>query len=963
MTPERWQRVKEIFQAAIQCAPGERSAFLSSECGDDESLRQEVDSLIASHEKDGSFIDSPAYEAATELLRTEQELKPGQTVGHYEILSTLGRGGMGEVYLARDTKLGRKVALKFLPADFTKNADRLHRFEQEARAVSALNHPNILTIHEVGEVDGRHFIATEYVDGQTLRERLARGGLKVVEALESAIQIASALAAAHQEGIIHRDIKPDNIMLRRDGLVKVLDFGLVKLTESKQSGPEDATRAMVKTSTGIVMGTTAYMSPEQARGLPLDARTDIWSFGVVLYETVTGRAPFVGPTSGDLIAQILEREPPALSSYKQDVPAELQQILNKALRKDRAERYQTISELLADLKSLKLSLDFGIHSRPPKQSSPVSPSRSKTVAIASLLLILLVAGAIVSYKLFISTRRQKTTGPDLPPVVLSSTQISNWSGLDTFPTLSPDGNAVAFSSDRSGAFEIYVIQLTAGSRLNQITSDAGQNLSPAWSPDGKSIAYHSRSRGGIWTVPAMGGLVRQLTQFGSRPSWSPDGSTIAFQSVGMANVEANSRAMPPSTLWLVSSQGGEAKPLTKAGNPIGGHGAPAWSPNGKRIAFTAGDYYAAEVTIWTMSLDGSDFKKLIVGALDPLYAADGERIYFAKDFGVWSIRIVPESGEPLGEPGQLIPATSHGRIRYLSVSANGKKLAFSPLASSSNLWTIPLSLKSNQPTGPPLPLTQNTNFRTNLPVFSPDGLKIAYTSWLGIETNICLIDADGRNQTQVTTGQGNVPSWLDNQRIAFLTRRERRPNPSMWTVALGGGNEKPLLDFDDKVEFARVSPDGKTVAFNSKKAGTTNIWTIGIEGTDAKQLTFDGELMAFPCWSPDSKFLAFQMKRGENDSVAIIPSSGGTPTQLTFDNGLSWSYSWSPDGDKIAFAGFRNGQWNVWWVSRSTKEQKQLTNYSKMNSFVRYPAWSPLGKQMVFEYAETTGNIWLMELK
>jgi Tol biopolymer transport system component len=297
----------------------------------------------------------------------------------------------------------------------------------------------------------------------------------------------------------------------------------------------------------------------------------------------------------------------------------------------------------------------------------------------------------------------------------------------------------------------------------------------------------------------------------------------------------------------------------------------------------------------------------------------------------------------------------------LTSSADGKKLAFSPVTSNSNIWSLPLSPKSGQATGQPVPLTQNTNFRTLLPVFSPDGRKIAYQSWPTGAKNIWLMDADGKNPTQLTTDEGGVASWLGEDSIAFLKPRDNRP--WLWSVSLKSGGEKPLLDFNDKVDYARVSPDGKTVAFNSKKSGTINVWTISIEGGEAKQLTFDRELMSFPCWSPDGKFLAFQMKRGDDNNVAMIAGSGGTPTQITFDHGLSWAHSWSPDGDKIAFAGFRNGFWNIWWVSRSTKQEKQLTNYTTLNTFVRYPAWSPLGNQIVYEYAETTGNIWLMELK
>lgn len=358
MTSERWQRVKEIFQSGLERAPAERSVFLASACGGDEALLKEVESLIAANEKDGSFIDSPAYEAAADMLSGDQELKAGQTIAAYEIISFISRGGMGEVYLAQDQRLSRKVALKLLPASFANDGDRLRRFEQEARAASALNHPNIVTIHEIGQGDSRHYIATEFIDGETLRARISRTRVEPKEALGIAVQIASALASAHAEGIIHRDIKPENIMLRRDGIVKVLDFGLAKLTEPQSIGSNESDNTLVKTSPGIIMGTVIYMSPEQARGLSVDARTDIWSLGCVLHEMVTGYAAFEGPTPSDTIVNILERHPPGLHTYTQEVPAELERVTAKALAKDREERYQTSRDLLIDLRNLEKKLDI-----------------------------------------------------------------------------------------------------------------------------------------------------------------------------------------------------------------------------------------------------------------------------------------------------------------------------------------------------------------------------------------------------------------------------------------------------------------------------------------------------------------------------------------------------------------------------------------------------------------------------
>ena len=320
MKLDRWQKIDLLFQSALACAPEEREAFLIEKCGDDERLRREVESLIASH-KEGTLLDTPLSQIAAEvLLERPHRLVLGQTIGNYKILSLLGEGGMGEVYLAQDIKLGRQIALKLLPPQFTNDADRLQRFEQEAYAASALNHPNIVTIHEISQVDGELFIVTEFIDGQTLRERMAESTIQLREA-DMSIQLTSALAAAHLAGIVHRDIKPENIMLRRDGYAKVLDFGLAKLTEGKTpSGINVGTRAPVKTNPGMLLGTVAYMSPEQARGLPVDERTDIFSLGIVLYETIAHRLPFDGETTSDVIVSLLEREQIPLRQIAAEIP-------------------------------------------------------------------------------------------------------------------------------------------------------------------------------------------------------------------------------------------------------------------------------------------------------------------------------------------------------------------------------------------------------------------------------------------------------------------------------------------------------------------------------------------------------------------------------------------------------------------------------------------------------------------
>ena len=358
MTPERWQKVKEIFQAALKREPSERSAFVAQASGGDVLVRQEVESLMSSDGRSGTFLDAPAYETAAEMIVNDKSsLKKGRVVGPFEILAFISRGGMGEVYLAHDRRLSRNVALKILPAAFTKDDERLRRFEQEARAASALNHPNIITIYEILKAGSGHVIATEFVEGETLRQRLSHSRLTLTESLHIAIQIADALAAAHKAGIIHRDIKPENVMLRPDGYVKVLDFGLAKLAEEAPNIPiEEALTKQIRTGSGVVIGTAGYMSPEQARGKTVDARSDIFSLGAVLYEMATQEKPFDGETPSDVLAAILKTEPQPLAELLPDAPPELSRIVMKTLRKDRDERYQAIRELLIDLKSFAQEL-------------------------------------------------------------------------------------------------------------------------------------------------------------------------------------------------------------------------------------------------------------------------------------------------------------------------------------------------------------------------------------------------------------------------------------------------------------------------------------------------------------------------------------------------------------------------------------------------------------------------------
>ena len=395
MNAERWQQINDLFHSAAELAPKERAAFLEQACRGDESLCREVKSLLTSHERTKSFMEAPAFEVTPELLVRPGALV-GERIGHYRIESLIGVGGMGEVYLGWDEELGRKAALKLLPEHLMLDETQLSRFKTEARSASALNHPNILTVYEIGAEGDRQFIATEFIEGVTLRASLAGGRKNLPAALDIAVQVASALAAAHEAGVVHRDIKPENIMLRPDGYVKVLDFGIAKLSEQRpESVFHERATAALQTRPGLVLGTGRYMSPEQARGQKVDARSDIWSLGVVLYEMVGGIPPFLGETPSDCIASILTTEPPPLSGVLGDVPSKLETILEKALRKNSHERYQTIKEMLADLRELKGELEA-------ESSSRAESGKTKLLRWAVLLTLAaaIVVAAMFAYSFF-----------------------------------------------------------------------------------------------------------------------------------------------------------------------------------------------------------------------------------------------------------------------------------------------------------------------------------------------------------------------------------------------------------------------------------------------------------------------------------------------------------------------------------------------------------------------------------
>ena len=562
------------------------------------------------------------------IIRIAMAAGPGDHIGEFDLLELLGIGGMGEVWLARDSRLGRKVAVKLLPASLTDDPVRVSRFEQEARAASALSHPNVCHIYTLGKTEeGQRYIAMELVEGQTLRARLLAGPVPTAEALRLGTQLAAALTAAHACGIVHRDLKPENVMIRADGLVKVLDFGLAKLAlAGGDASGDDATRTVQYTDPGTVVGTVAYMSPEQSRGLSVDIRTDVWSVGVILYELVAGRRPFEGESRTDVLAAILEHEPAALARFEPNVPGELQRIVTKALRKDRGQRYQSMADLQLDLEALRHSLEVssapgGGAAGPTGDSGATggqllpAPASARGRRLAPIAIaVVAIAGAFAVW--WLVRVRSPGVAVERPSAVQRElTRLTFEPGLQTQPTFSPDGRFIAYVADTAGNLDIWVRPVAGGDPV-RVTRSPAADTQPNWSPDGSRIAFQSeREGGGIYAVHALGGAETRLAHFGTQPRWAPDGQYVGF--TGPLGVD--SRALP--RLYVVGADGVPARQvLNKFTDGIFAESWD-WHPSGK-VTFFGVDRGFKTVGYFTQTLAGDSPDVLV-----DMYKATAWRVH------------------------------------------------------------------------------------------------------------------------------------------------------------------------------------------------------------------------------------------------------------------------------------------------------------------------------------------------
>ena len=861
MTTERWQRLESICHAALARPAEERAAFVAEACGGDHALRQEAESLVARAGSVSSFLETPANDD------TQQTLK-GRRLGPYDVIDLLGAGGMGEVYRARDTRLGREVAIKTLPPDRLADQSRRRRFIQEARAASALNHPNIVTIHEIESIDGIDLIVMELVSGKTLTE-LIRRRMTISEALRLAVPIADALTRAHAAGIVHRDLKPANIMVTADGLVKILDFGLAKLVDLESPIVEPDTVSISPAASaisiaGAVVGTPAYMSPEQATGADVDARSDIFSFGAVLYEMITARRAFSGDSATETLGAVVHVEPKAPSELATGVPKDLERLILRCLRKDVSRRVQH----MADVKVELLDIKEGLEGRPRVPEAP--PSLSRRARLPTGIAAVLALGTMTWAVLL-------RDSPVAPPRLVPVTTVA---GNEAMPSLSPDGGSVAFSwegeSHVDGAAQNRHIWVTLiGAPENrELTSGSDDDWSPSWSPDGHQIAFvrvaprQANGRGTIYVVSPLGGPARKIGAFTpvfSQLSWSPDSTWIAAPGYRAPDDESSKAG----GIQLIPVDGGAARSITVPRDP-GYDAFPAFSSDGSRLAYSSCEKEITPpcdvfVVDLTAGLQPKDTARRLTRLRFPIHG-----IAWAPDERSVVVAFATMSMYGTGLASQLWRVSLDGstppeRIEVAPWGAFGPsvnrlrhRLVFGQDHTDIDIFRFGGA-------SPSKPVTASS-FVDYAPSFSPDGRRIAFeSSRSGVGRDIWLADPDGANAQQITR------STPDSQgRITLI----------------GNGNPN-------------WSPDGSRIVFTSDISGQPDLFTVDPDDGARRQITNDKYTDALATWSHDGRWIYYRQDRPEGPNIVRIPSDGGSPQPLTKDGALYPLESW--DGTRLLF--------------------------------------------------------------
>ncbi len=952
MTDDRWSAIERIFHEALERPEEARAAFVEASCGDDENLRREVRSLLDESSNTG-FLEQPLLRVAAGLAETNTANLTGQRIGAYLVQSLLGKGGMGEVYRARDTRLDREVAIKVLPRAFTADPDRLARFEREARVLASLNHPHIGMIHGLEEGDGTRALVLELVEGDTLADRINRGPVTVKQALTWARQIADALDAAHEKGIVHRDLKPANVKITPHGVVKVLDFGLAR---TYTTDSDNLTRSPTITSDGgVILGTAAYMSPEQARGHPLGKRADIWAFGCVLYELLTGRVAFDGASVSDTIAAVLHHEPDWAALPPNLSPA-VRTLLQRCLEKDVQQRRRDIADVRAEL-------DDAI-------AQPSAAGRRQVAVAASghrrsLWRVVVPLAAVVAAALA-GVFTTLWWGRADPPGDTRFLRITDFIGLEESPAVSFDGKEVAFVSSVGGRRQIWGWR-PGRSPVWRVTRDNVDHDFPRWLPDNSGIIYFSASAregdpGTISEIPALGGAERHLTKAMTGADVSADWRIAAFQATDKGVVLSildrkgaviDSIAPPPAVEYLT----------------------PRWSPDGHAIAFVTNETDGAHV-LNVIDVNGNTLER-IARALrirGITWLPDGSGLVFASSAGstmwyppVFHLRRVSRHG---GGEVQLTP----GDVSYVDPEmGQAGKLFASGVRIESQVWRFPVSGSPLDNVKEGTQVTQQTG-QVQTPSASPDGNWIVYLSDSGGHSNLWVARLDGTDRRQVTFEQDpevsvGLPIWSPSgEWIAFIRARftQGRNRNSEWIVRPDGNDERLIADGGSSAAW---STDGRSLYYQKYAPPESCIYrkTLDIDASEVRVLCNAG----VPTLSADSLFYS---PGGPGNANEIFKTAlQGRPGQFLTRYARSRMPLWptgsvaSPDGRWLALPLKDGGTSNIWAISTETSSSKpaayrQITDFGPRAILIaRQVSWSKDGKFIYAAVAESDSDVVLFD--
>ena len=960
----RWRRLESIVHAALARPQAERSAFLAEACSGDGVLQRDAQWLIQEEGRAEAFLSGTPLEALAARAMGSSAgvaLAPGETILHYRMTHAIGSGGMGQVYAAHDTRLDREVALKILPPELAGDRERRTRFTREAKAIAALNHPNIVTVYAVEEAGDRHFITMELVRGRTLAELLPQNGFALGKFLEIAIPLTDALAAAHQAGITHRDVKPANVMVTDNGRVKVLDFGLAK-TRPDAPGGETPTISLL-TEIGHVAGTPAYMSPEQAEGKTVDARSDLFSLGIVFYEMLTAQRPFVGDSTTAILSSILSATPRPLVDLKPDAPRRLAGLVHRCLEKNLLDRYQSAIDLRHDLEDIRRDTqsDDAALAAPARLGSRrgfrLAWALGGAVALAGTGSLWLLGSGPVEE-------------PSTVPRFQNTVQVTSSPSLDSYPTWSPDGQRVAYQSSDLGhqtenEFDIWVAQVGSGEPINLTKNSGVDDRRPSWSPDGREIAFFSNRDGGwgVYAMPAIGGSARKLLTLpasftpasSNTPRWSRDGTTLF-----VAANEGTRNFVITVSLGSLDS--------TRVMLPQ--HESPrCWDldvrPDGGRFAYLEAGGGNPEVSrLWTIAASGGEGISLTDGrsmVWSPTWSADGTKIFYVSNRGgtmdLWQQEVAGD-GRPVGEP---IVITQGVGMTSAVFSPDGTRLAYARGGTFSSVWRVPILSDRAARWSDATRLTSERAFIEFIDV-SPDGKQLAVSSNRRGNRDLWVLPVAGGEMTPLTTDP--TPDWNprwspDGREMLFYALRSG--NRDIWVMPAGGGQARQLTSQPEIEWYATWSPDGRDIAYQKQTAGSgSEIWIVKAMGGQPRLMSEAVQQGGQPAWSPDGEWLVFRDGR----SLVRVNSSGGPRLPLTIPPTHSPNVPrFSADGQSIYYSinsGAREDH-GIWSVSLRDGRLRQLTKLEGVRGSFGY-YFTADSRDLYIIWRETEGDIWVMDV-